>query len=89
MKATLGSIDFITSFFQSEDESKEIKEAINTSSYGSEFVHAALSINKKVVYYYTLFLVEGVMHLEYSKFLYISSLRSCPHIQVFQPLPPL
>lgn len=49
MKASLGSIDFITSFCQSEDELKKIKEAINASSYGSEFVHAALSINKKVV----------------------------------------
>ncbi|PNY07768.1 putative cadmium/zinc-transporting ATPase HMA1 chloroplastic-like, partial [Trifolium pratense] len=48
LKASLGSIDFITSFCQSENESKKIKEAINASSYGSEFVHAALSINKKV-----------------------------------------
>ncbi|CAK8562480.1 unnamed protein product [Lathyrus sativus] len=48
LKASLGSIDFITSFCQSEDESKKIKEAINSSPYGSEFVHAALSINKKV-----------------------------------------
>ncbi|KEH31492.1 cadmium/zinc-transporting ATPase, putative [Medicago truncatula] len=48
LKASLGSIDFITSFCQSEDESKKVKEAINASSYGSEFVHAALIINKKV-----------------------------------------
>lgn len=50
LKASLGSVDFITSFCQSEDESKKIKEAVNTSSYGSEFVHAALSVNHKVVY---------------------------------------
>nr|KYP74012.1 hypothetical protein KK1_006680 [Cajanus cajan] len=49
LKASLGSIDFITSFCQSEDESEKIKEAVNTSSYGSEYVHAALSVNKKVV----------------------------------------
>ncbi|XP_019434684.1 PREDICTED: probable cadmium/zinc-transporting ATPase HMA1, chloroplastic isoform X1 [Lupinus angustifolius] len=48
LKATLGSVDFITSFCQSEDESKKIKEAVNTSSYGSDFVHAALSVNQKV-----------------------------------------
>ncbi|KAF1874160.1 hypothetical protein Lal_00041606 [Lupinus albus] len=49
LKATLGSVDFITSFCLSEDESKKIKEAVNTSSYGSDFVHAALSVNQKVV----------------------------------------
>lgn len=48
LKASLGSIDFITSFCQSEDESEKIKEAVNTSSYGSEYVHAALSVNQKV-----------------------------------------
>ncbi|XP_020974579.1 probable cadmium/zinc-transporting ATPase HMA1, chloroplastic isoform X2 [Arachis ipaensis] len=48
LKASLGSVDFITSFCHSEEESEKIKEAVNTSSYGSEFVHAALSVNKKV-----------------------------------------
>ena len=48
LKASLGSIDFITSFCQSEVESEKIKEAVNTSSYGSEYVHAALSVNQKV-----------------------------------------
>ncbi|XP_061339991.1 probable cadmium/zinc-transporting ATPase HMA1, chloroplastic [Gastrolobium bilobum] len=48
LKASLGSVDFITSFCQSEDESKKIKEAVNTSSYGSEFIQAALSVNQKV-----------------------------------------
>ncbi|XP_059456013.1 probable cadmium/zinc-transporting ATPase HMA1, chloroplastic [Corylus avellana] len=48
LKASLGSVDFITSFCKSEDESKKIKDAVNASSYGSEFVHAALSVNQKV-----------------------------------------
>ncbi|XP_057959241.1 probable cadmium/zinc-transporting ATPase HMA1, chloroplastic isoform X2 [Malania oleifera] len=48
MKASLGSIEYITSLCKSEDESKYIKEGVRTSSYGSDFVHAALSINKKV-----------------------------------------
>ena len=48
MKASLGSIDFITSLCKSEDESRKIKEAVNASSYGRGFVHAALSVNEKV-----------------------------------------
>ncbi|KAK4262346.1 hypothetical protein QN277_027916 [Acacia crassicarpa] len=48
LKASLGSVDFITSLCQSEDESKRIKEAVSSSSYGSEFVRAALSVDKKV-----------------------------------------
>lgn len=55
MKASLGSIDFITSLCQSEDESEKIKEAVNTSSYGSEYVHAALSVNQKVYCYLLIF----------------------------------
>lgn len=50
MKASLGSVDFVTSFCKSEDESKKIKDAVNASSYGSEFVHAALSVNQKVMF---------------------------------------
>lgn len=49
MKASLGSIDFITSFVKSEDESKKIKEAVGASSYGRDLVHAALSVNRKVM----------------------------------------
>ncbi|WCJ31276.1 heavy metal atpase 1 [Euphorbia peplus] len=48
LKASLGSVEFITSLFKSEDESKKIKEAVNASSYGSDLVHAALSVDKKV-----------------------------------------
>ncbi|KAG9158787.1 hypothetical protein Leryth_013678 [Lithospermum erythrorhizon] len=55
LEAYIGSVDYITSLFQSEDESTKIKEAVNTSSYGEEFVHAALSINNKKV---TLFHLE-------------------------------
>lgn len=48
LKASLGSVDFITSLCKSEDESRKIKEAVNGSSYGRGFVHAALSVNEKV-----------------------------------------
>ena len=58
MQASLGSVDFITSFCKSEDESKKIKDAVNASSYGSEFVHAALSVNEKVT-----FLLHGFLLL--------------------------
>nr|BAJ33604.1 unnamed protein product [Eutrema halophilum] len=47
-KASLGSIEFITSLFKSEDDSKQIKDAVNASLYGNEFVHAALSVDQKV-----------------------------------------
>lgn len=56
LKASLGSVDFITSFCKSEDESEKIKDAVNSSSYGSEFVHAALSVNKKVIFFSNAFL---------------------------------
>ncbi|XVF61254.1 hypothetical protein PTKIN_Ptkin08bG0115500 [Pterospermum kingtungense] len=48
LKASLGSVDFITSLCKSEDESRKIKAAVNASSYGSDLVHAALSVNEKV-----------------------------------------
>ncbi|KAM7265849.1 hypothetical protein ACFE04_003532 [Oxalis oulophora] len=47
-KASIGSIEFITSRCTSKDESKKIKDAVSSSSYGSDFVHAALSVNEKV-----------------------------------------
>ncbi|KAL2455321.1 putative cadmium/zinc-transporting ATPase HMA1 [Abeliophyllum distichum] len=55
MKASLGSVEYITSLLQSDDESKKIKEAVSTSSYGEDFVRAALSVNNKKV---TLFHFE-------------------------------
>lgn len=48
LKASLGSLDFITSLYESDTKSKKIKEAASTSSYGSEFVHAALAVDGKV-----------------------------------------
>uniref|UniRef100_A0A5B6ZEI3 P-type ATPase A domain-containing protein n=1 Tax=Davidia involucrata TaxID=16924 RepID=A0A5B6ZEI3_DAVIN len=55
LKASLGSVEYIASLFNSEDESKKIKEAVSTSSYGGDFVRAALSVNNKKV---TLFHFE-------------------------------
>ncbi|KAF5752867.1 cadmium/zinc-transporting ATPase HMA1 chloroplastic [Tripterygium wilfordii] len=48
LKASLGSIEFITSLCKSKDDSEKIKKAVNASSYGSNFVHAALAVNDKV-----------------------------------------
>ncbi|XP_037497092.1 probable cadmium/zinc-transporting ATPase HMA1, chloroplastic isoform X2 [Jatropha curcas] len=48
LKASLGSVEFITSRCKSEAESRKIKEAVNASSYGSDLVHAALSVDEKV-----------------------------------------
>lgn len=49
-------MDFITSFCKS-DESKKIKDAVDASSYGSEFVHAALSVDQKVM----VFIIAGIL----------------------------
>ncbi|KAB2004675.1 hypothetical protein ERO13_D11G203500v2 [Gossypium hirsutum] len=48
LKASLGSIEFITSLCKSEVESRKIRAAVNASSYGTDFVHAALSVDEKV-----------------------------------------
>lgn len=42
-------MEYITSLFLSDDESKKFKEAVSTSSYGCDFVRAALSVNNKKV----------------------------------------
>ncbi|KAF3574239.1 hypothetical protein F2Q69_00062770 [Brassica cretica] len=47
-KASFGSVEFITSLFKSQDESRKIKDAVNSSSYGNDFVHALLSLDQKV-----------------------------------------
>eukprot|EP01018_Ginkgo_biloba_P014466 Gb_35813 [translate_table: standard] len=52
LKATLGSLEYIASLFRNEMESKQIKEAANTSPYGSDLVHAVLSVNKKVTIFH-------------------------------------
>ena len=51
LKASLGSVEFITSLCKSEDESRKIRTAVNASSYGSDYVHAALSVNEKVCFH--------------------------------------
>ncbi|KAG8384328.1 hypothetical protein BUALT_Bualt04G0106800 [Buddleja alternifolia] len=55
LKASIGSVEYITSLFNSDGESKRIEEAFSTSSYGGDFVRAALSVNNKKV---TLFHFE-------------------------------
>ncbi|KMT09768.1 hypothetical protein BVRB_6g127490 isoform A [Beta vulgaris subsp. vulgaris] len=52
VKATLGSVDYIASLFKSKDESQKIKEAVDTSAYGNEFVHAALLMDEKVTLFH-------------------------------------
>lgn len=47
-KSSLGSVEFITSLFESQDQSREIKNAVNSSLYGNDFVHALLSLYQKV-----------------------------------------
>ncbi|KAI3908160.1 hypothetical protein MKW98_029461 [Papaver atlanticum] len=47
LKASLGSVEYIASLFKSEDESKKIKEAVSTSAFGSDLIHAALSVYSK------------------------------------------
>ncbi|KAF8088831.1 hypothetical protein N665_0529s0027 [Sinapis alba] len=62
-KASLGSVEFITSLFKSQDESRKIKDAVNSSSYGNDFVHAVLSLDQKV----TLIHLEDQPRPEVSK----------------------
>ncbi|KAL6530107.1 putative cadmium/zinc-transporting ATPase hma1, chloroplastic [Orobanche minor] len=52
LKASIGSVEYITSLFISEDESKRIKQAVSASSYGDDFVCAALSVNNKVTLFH-------------------------------------
>ncbi|KAK6924007.1 hypothetical protein RJ641_010207 [Dillenia turbinata] len=52
LKASLGSVEYIASLCKSEDDSKKIKEAVSTSAFGSDLVHAALSVNKKVTLFH-------------------------------------
>lgn len=55
MRASLGSVEYITSLYQCEDELRKIQEAVHTSSYGKDFVHAALSVNDKKVIAFSLY----------------------------------
>ncbi|KAJ6796066.1 putative cadmium/zinc-transporting ATPase HMA1, chloroplastic isoform X1 [Iris pallida] len=52
LNASLGSVEYIVSLCKSDVESEEIKEAVRTSAYGSDFVQAALSVNKKVTLFH-------------------------------------
>ncbi|CAA0832815.1 Probable cadmium/zinc-transporting ATPase HMA1-chloroplastic [Striga hermonthica] len=52
LTASIGSVEYITSLFMSDDESKKIKQAISSSSYGDDFVRAALSVNNKVTLFH-------------------------------------
>lgn len=52
LKASIGSEEYITSLFTSDDESSKIREAFSTSSYGGDFVRAALSVNNKVTLFH-------------------------------------
>ncbi|KAK1291828.1 hypothetical protein QJS10_CPB17g02273 [Acorus calamus] len=52
LKASLGSVDYIASLCNSNAESVYLKEAVKNSSYGCEYVHAALSIDKKVTLFH-------------------------------------
>ncbi|CAI9110237.1 OLC1v1010230C1 [Oldenlandia corymbosa var. corymbosa] len=55
LKASIGSVEYIASLFNSDDESSRIKEAASASTYEGDFVRAALSVNNKKV---TLFHFE-------------------------------
>ncbi|ERN05712.1 hypothetical protein AMTR_s00006p00237340 [Amborella trichopoda] len=52
LSASLGSVEYIASLCKTVVESQNIKEAVNASSYGTDFVHAALSVNKKVTLFH-------------------------------------
>eukprot|EP00268_Persea_americana_P009364 TRINITY_DN1375_c0_g1_i1.p1 TRINITY_DN1375_c0_g1~~TRINITY_DN1375_c0_g1_i1.p1 ORF type:complete len:754 (+),score=157.76 TRINITY_DN1375_c0_g1_i1:331-2592(+) len=52
LRASLGSVEYIASLCKSDVESKMLKQAVSTSAYGKDFVHAALSVNKKVTLFH-------------------------------------
>ncbi|KAL8477018.1 hypothetical protein ACS0TY_029357 [Phlomoides rotata] len=52
VKASIGSVEYITSLFSSDDESRKFKEAVSTSSYGGDFVRAALLVDNKVTLFH-------------------------------------
>lgn len=52
LKAVLGSVDYITSLCGTAEVSGKIKQAVRTSIYGDDFVHAALSVNEKVTLFH-------------------------------------
>ncbi|KAL8138312.1 hypothetical protein V2J09_004313 [Rumex salicifolius] len=52
LKAVLGSVDYITSLCRTAEESCKIKQAVQMSVYGDDFIHAALSVNDKVTLFH-------------------------------------
>lgn len=52
LDASLGSVEYIASLGKSVDESENVKKAVKTSAYGSNFVQAALSVNEKVTLFH-------------------------------------
>ncbi|GLJ16033.1 hypothetical protein SUGI_0266000 [Cryptomeria japonica] len=52
LNARLGSLEYITSLFRNDVESRQIKEAASTSLYGCDLVRAVLSVNKKVTLFH-------------------------------------
>ncbi|GJN39187.1 hypothetical protein PR202_gb28289 [Eleusine coracana subsp. coracana] len=51
-KASIGSVEYISSLYRSNGESEQIKQAVKSSAYGPEFVQAALSVDKKVTLFH-------------------------------------
>lgn len=51
-KASIGSVEYISSLYRSNGESEQIKEAVKSSAFGPEFVQAALSVDKKVTLFH-------------------------------------
>ncbi|TVU08625.1 hypothetical protein EJB05_42034, partial [Eragrostis curvula] len=51
-KASIGSVEYISSLYRSSGESEQIKQAAKSSAYGPEFVQAALSVDKKVTLFH-------------------------------------
>uniref|UniRef100_A0A0E0E5L9 P-type ATPase A domain-containing protein n=1 Tax=Oryza meridionalis TaxID=40149 RepID=A0A0E0E5L9_9ORYZ len=51
-KASIGSVEYISSLYRSSGESEQIKEAVKASAFGPEFVQAALTVDKKVTLFH-------------------------------------
>ncbi|KAM0852671.1 hypothetical protein ACQ4PT_051605 [Festuca glaucescens] len=51
-KASIGSVEYISSLYRTNGESEQIKQAVKCSAFGPEFVQAALSVDKKVTLFH-------------------------------------
>uniref|UniRef100_A0ACD5UIT8 Uncharacterized protein n=1 Tax=Avena sativa TaxID=4498 RepID=A0ACD5UIT8_AVESA len=88
-KASIGSVEYISSLYISNGESEQIKQAVKCSAFGPEFVQAALSVDKKV----TLFHFEdeprpGVCEVKQSVALALTCIvfAALPSVLGFLPL---